>query len=223
MPKLQKTCLLCSKNFIWDARPSRVKAGWGKFCSNSCRSKYYIRRTKIWEHLRGKKSWNNNQKKVTCDACGKEFLTSSSNRNYKRKFCSRKCFGTAVMSWTKPFEKGVNNLNWKGGVTQLNELLRGSSEYQRWRAIIFKRDNYTCQICGQRGRKIEANHIKTFSEYSTLRLEETNGITLCKNCHCVLVNKREKNWESYFYFNLETRGYLESEFIPKLIGGKFAN
>ena len=50
---------------------------------------------------------------------------------------------------------------------------------------VFKRDGFTCQYCGKSppGVTLEADHIKPFSTYPELRLELSNGRTLCKSCH----------------------------------------
>ena len=46
------------------------------------------------------------------------------------------------------------------------------------------RDNYTCKICGLREPDImETHHIKSQKTHKELRLESTNLITLCPNCH----------------------------------------
>jgi rubrerythrin len=80
--------------------------------------------------------------------------------------------------------KGEKNVNWKGGVTPLNEKIRKSPTYKEWRKAVFERDNYTCQMCGKKGGKLHAHHIRLFSEYPELRFEVNNGLTLCKNpCH----------------------------------------
>ena len=83
---------------------------------------------------------------------------------------------------------GENNPAWKGGITPEYLILRTSSRYQDWRKAVYERDNYTCQICGIRSGNgktvvLEAHHKKSFSEYSELRFEISNGITLCKSCH----------------------------------------
>lgn len=79
--------------------------------------------------------------------------------------------------------KGERNHNWKGGATKENERILKSAEYQIWREQVFKRDNYTCQFCGKRGGKIQADHIKPFALFPELRLDLENGRTLCVPCH----------------------------------------
>lgn len=95
------------------------------------------------------------------------------------------------------------------GTTSLALMIRHLQEYRTWRNQIFKRDNYTCQDCKQRGIYLEAHHKKTFAEllreflkeydqFSPIEDKETlvrlamkwkpfwdinNGETLCNNCH----------------------------------------
>lgn len=78
---------------------------------------------------------------------------------------------------------GEKHWRWKGGVTPENKRIRDSCDYSLWRLAVFQRDNYTCQICGKRGGKLEAHHIKSFARYPELRLDLNNGITLCYGCH----------------------------------------
>lgn len=40
-----------------------------------------------------------------------------------------------------------------------------------------------CLICDQRGRTLNADHIKPFALYSDLRFDPNNGRTLCVDCH----------------------------------------
>lgn len=83
----------------------------------------------------------------------------------------------------KGFMAGEKNPHWRGGITSENHKIRSSLEYKLWRVAIFERDNYTCQLCKNRGGKLHADHIKPFSLYPELRLDINNGRTLCVNCH----------------------------------------
>lgn len=78
---------------------------------------------------------------------------------------------------------GKNSHNWKGGVTPIYEKIRKSAEYGIWRTQVFVRDNYICVWCGQKGGKLNADHIKPFADYPELRLVIDNGRTLCESCH----------------------------------------
>jgi 5-methylcytosine-specific restriction endonuclease McrA len=61
---------------------------------------------------------------------------------------------------------------------------RVSLRYERWRNEIYKRDNFTCQKCGDStGGNLNAHHLKGFTKHPELRFNINNGITLCKLCH----------------------------------------
>lgn len=79
--------------------------------------------------------------------------------------------------------RGEKNNLWKGGITPINKIIRGSLEYKLWRKAVFERDGYSCIWCGQKGGELNADHIKRFSDYPELRFAIDNGRTLCLSCH----------------------------------------
>jgi len=73
--------------------------------------------------------------------------------------------------------------SWKGGITPVNAAIRTSIGYRLWREAVFSRDDYTCKFCGQKGGKLVVDHIKPFAYFPDLRLQLSNGRTLCRECH----------------------------------------
>ena len=69
---------------------------------------------------------------------------------------------------------------------------RECKDYKEWRERVFKRDNYTCQHCGQYGGTLNAHHKKSYARYPELRTNVDNGITLCYDCHKQEHKKRGK-------------------------------
>lgn len=80
-------------------------------------------------------------------------------------------------------KRGSLSRNWQGGKTNESVIIRYSSEAKVWRKAILERDNYTCKGCKVRGGKLEVDHIKPFAYFPELRLELSNGRTLCRPCH----------------------------------------
>lgn len=87
--------------------------------------------------------------------------------------------------------------NWKGGITPLIRMIRNSFKYRQWRSDVFTRDEFLCSVCCQKGKELNAHHLRKFSSIivacevktykDALSCEElwniNNGITLCKSCH----------------------------------------
>lgn len=99
---------------------------------------------------------------------------------------------------------GKNNPNWKGGITDKNDIIRSSSETYIWRKNILKRDSYTCQKCKMFNKNLRVHHINNFSQFVCLRFEKNNGIVFCEDCHKEFHNKYGKS--------NNTKGQLE-EFL----------
>src|ERR1035437_7744346 len=43
--------------------------------------------------------------------------------------------------------KGADHHFWKGGISDLRDLIRHSFKYRQWRSDCFTRDDFTCQEC----------------------------------------------------------------------------
>ena len=203
---MKKPCLICKKKFY--ARPFLIKKGGGKFCSYKCRSLSVDVRNKISNTLKKKgiKPPSRKGAKMSEDSkrkIGDFFRGKKLSRKHIRKIVKakkgllgrkkteeerKKISETLKRIGHKPpigfgFKKGRKHLNWKGGITPIEKRLRYSKEAILWRKSVFERDNYTCQRCGQRGGKLNADHIKPWSLFKKLRYIIDNGRTLCVGCH----------------------------------------
>ncbi len=89
-------------------------------------------------------------------------------------------------------KSGKDHPCWKGG--NLAESCRArneiASELNEWRLKVFERDNYTCQVCGSYGGKLNAHHILHFKTHPEQRLNVDNGMTVCTICHKSLHSTR---------------------------------
>lgn len=96
-----------------------------------------------------------------------------------------KCLGVSVSNSHASVIDG-EILIWIGSKPpweQTNKDIRSSGKYKEWRTLVFERDKYTCQHCGQVRGELNAHHIKPFAKYENLRFEVSNGLTLCVPCH----------------------------------------
>ncbi len=113
-----------------------------------------------------------------CEWCGK--LLNKRQASKQGKFCNHQCYAL----WRSENLKGKYAPNFKDGGCQEKQLLRVSLRYKKWRKAVFKRDNFTCQICGDSsGGNLCADHIKSFALFPKLRFDVNNGRTLCVKCH----------------------------------------
>lgn len=79
--------------------------------------------------------------------------------------------------------QGIPVEKWKGFITPENERLVASPEYKIWKQTVFRRDNFTCQLCNDHDCPLAAHHIYPKAKYPDKVLDVDNGITLCNLCH----------------------------------------
>lgn len=152
------TVAMCPCGVEFYRNPSRERV---THCSVACKNKFSIY-ARVF---------------ALCKNCGGEFYRHQSQIKHRGNAtaCSNKCL--------KEYRKGENSPNWIKDRTKLKCRPNGNRDHREWREEIFKRDDYTCQMCGTRGTYLEADHIKPWAYYPSLRFDLSNGRTLCKKCH----------------------------------------
>lgn len=89
---------------------------------------------------------------------------------------------------------GSANPHWKGGITPRHQAERGHASILAWRKAVLTRDQFTCQLCGQIGGKLNVHHLLSWAEFKELRSDVNNGITLCYSCHFNRIH--QGNWHN---------------------------
>ncbi len=103
---------------------------------------------------------------------------------------------------------GEKNPLWRRYKTQpLKKWLRKNAAYLNWQKLVFKRDAFTCQICGTRRGKLEIDHFpksfnKICNENNIVNYKDVykvskfwdidNGRVLCISCHKLTPNYGRK-------------------------------
>jgi len=78
-------------------------------------------------------------------------------------------------------------------------------KYIEWRKKVYKRDNYKCQWPGCKGHgRLNAHHIRRWSEFPTLRYVVDNGISLCY-IHHKSITGHEDDFAIMFIKILQTK------------------
>ena len=75
---------------------------------------------------------------------------------------------------------------WKGaGYLDPIARKRNQRKHRKWSNAVRERDNFTCQDCNKRKRRLHAHHLVRIEECigSSLEFDISNGVTLCPKCH----------------------------------------
>jgi hypothetical protein len=92
---------------------------------------------------------------------------------------------------------------WKGGVTRGREKHMSQKVYKDWRRLVYERDNYTCQKCGNQSRRLNAHHLEGYFNCKGKQTDVNNGVTLCYDCHMEFhkkYGKKEFSSDNYYEF-----------------------
>jgi len=196
---IKKRCDNCNKEY-------ETRFLLQKFCSIKCKGRFQTKKS---------------TKKIICMNCGKEFIATKSSikwariRGSERNFCSVKCRGR--------YYSGDKNHGWiedRSKLKNRHKSIRWSTRMAQWRNRVYKRDDWTCKLCGSRSRSknlitLNCHHIKRFNDYPELRFEVSNGVTLCEDCHRKTMAK-EEIYESIFWPHGALPKLLEYDYLNKL-------
>ena len=117
-----------------------------------------------------------------CDNCEKIFTSTYENYS-KMKKIDNKCYCQKCS--LAIYNSGENHPLWNFNITDDERIYgRKYPEYIEFTKKVLTRDKYTCQCCGKKnGIVLEVHHLDGYDWCVEKRTDETNGITLCEDCH----------------------------------------
>jgi len=174
----------------------------GKKQSGETKKKHSILSKKMWSD----KKWAREMKQRLSKANKRPEVRLKISKALKGKTKSlehNKKVSESIKRWWQNPENRKKNVgerafHWKGGITPLRKAIRHCAKYKEWRITIMKRDNFTCQICRERGGWKEVDHypvsfMAIIQQYKIKTVEDAlncdklwdinNGRTLCRKCH----------------------------------------
>ena len=89
----------------------------------------------------------------------------------------------------------------------------GQKDFYNVKSAVLNRDNYTCQICGEKDTRLEVHHIQFRSKGGSNRMD--NLVTLCRDCHKqihsggLLFDKKIKSFKHASHMNIMRRRLVE--------------
>lgn len=118
---------------------------------------------------------------VICDGCGKKLRRTYNNHN--KQIHDGKCY--CHKCGNKFLNSGDNNNRWNPNLTDEERIIgRNYPEYIDFIKRVLARDNYTCKCCGKVcSGNAEVHHLDGYDWCAGKRTDDTNGITLCTDCH----------------------------------------
>lgn len=182
----KKTCIQCG--YIWMSRGKEPR-----ICNN-CKSVF----------------WNIKRKQIICVNCNHKWFQLSPKKTPKT--CP-KC----IRNWQikQMGNKGINNINWKGGVSEYPNHHKLKKE----RLIKLEQTGYVCETCG--GKATEVHHL----DKTKIHHEIKNLVALCHKCHMGVYHSQPKTSSKYLRLYGMTLGEIAKKVgcSPQLVAMHLRN
>ena len=160
--------------------------------------------TKILVKIEDVKKKSNCRVDVECNNCKRRYTLSYDTYNKESKNGKILCYHCMP----KFLHGGSKSHFWKSELSDEDrQKLRHTDGYLDFIKKTLKRDQYTCQCCGSK-ENLEAHHLDGYNWCHEKREDETNSITLCKNCH--------SNFHSTYGYGNNTKAQFE-EWLGKSV------
>lgn len=236
-PVFKFNCVVCGVNYTTKKRTSnkccsqrcvgalRTIISTEEVSCGTCESKFLVDKSKVTENnycckacfsesvsvrMSGENHHRYNTTFVECDYC-KALVPKSKVQLTLTKlhFCNRDCFGKGIGK----YRSGTLHHSYDHSKTDTERVRdRLYPGYKEWRSDVYKRDNYSCVVCGNnKSGNLIAHHLYSHHAHKELRLSVNNGVTVCRECHLSFHNQYGFKNNSEMQFILFLNDYAISE------------
>lgn len=202
---LECECILCGN--IWSPRPKHLLRGSG--CPQCLYKKLSTIKTKTQEQFLEEyyKKFPNSSieilgeyihahKYIQCKCTIDNTIWNITPNNLLRGRGCPYCNLLRFYGETNPrYNKGLSD--------EEREKERSTPEYKEWRKCVFEKYDYTCQLTGIKGGRLEVHHIESYNSCIEGRLDIDNGICISKEMHKLFHqiygygNNTRTQWEEF--------------------------
>ncbi|MEK4581778.1 HNH endonuclease signature motif containing protein [Bacillus sp. FSL R12-0074] len=172
--RYKNKCLQCDNDFKTHKKTQ-------KYCSRHCESEYtkengLRKKEKHW-------NWQGGEVEYHCDYCGDKISQRIGQfSKFKYHYCSKKCNGKHAEQLGR--FSGENSASYNYDLSDEDRVKRRKTlESKKWTKEVYEKDNYTCVVCGYRGKGLVAHHLDGYNWCKEKRTDINNGVTLCGNHH----------------------------------------
>lgn len=181
--KARLNCKRCQKEFL--VFPYRRNTA--EYCSNSCSKK-------------GQTAW----------AKGTKGILKANKTSFKKGLIP----WNKGVKYSKEQKKKLDISGLKKGHGWNYQGMGSISKLQREKfrreiqKIVLERDNYTCQMCKEKGVYLHVDHIQPWNEYVEGRFDINNCRTLCRKCHYKITFGRDMPVNSKWGMKFRKETYI---------------
>ena len=152
--------------------------------------------------------------KCRCKKCGKDWFVAPC-----RLLKNVKCF----YCYYEEDRSGENSCMWNPNLTDEERAERRKDvAYKQFTEEVMERDNYTCQLTGDRKSHHNVHHLNGFDKFIDQRLDKHNAITLSEDIHKEfhhMYGYGDNTKEQFFEFVdiLYSQGRIKDEYYKNFV------
>lgn len=118
---------------------------------------------------------------------GKMEFECNCGEKFKMHWCDFRSRNHCCYECSVKVRSGKNHYEYNESLTKEERIerriLSSTKNMRIFRESVFERDDYSCDICKDKGVTINAHHLNGYHWFEEGRYDPENGVTMCEICH----------------------------------------